>query len=220
MNAPTCPPAPPSPRPRRQPPTAEPRPGPGRGPRGERGSTSSLELMALTPMLALGVLLIAWAANSARAELATSLAAQEAAVAAAVCCNTASPGEPGDGNSPGDAINAQARREHTAAAVLAARPGLDYLCQHGPQPPPGRTGFVAHAQADLTDDPDGIDLVRSVLVVTTHVTCEADGAIAPVRGLFSTRTVHGHGAHVTVIADTPQTLTSTPGDGNNEGRQS
>lgn len=178
--------------------------------RGERGSTSSLELMALTPMLALMVLFILWAGRGARAELVTSLAAQEAAVAAALCCNDATSDGPADGESSDDGAAAEPRRELMAEAVLGTRPGLDYLCLGDPRPAPGRAGFVTETAADLTvgESPDGV--AERVLIVTTHVTCETDGATAPVRGLFGTRTVHGYGAHVAVFSRSTDSEGKTP----------
>ncbi|WP_419853878.1 hypothetical protein [Candidatus Poriferisodalis sp.] len=173
--------------------------------RDERGSTSSLELMALTPMLALGVLFILWSGRGARAELVTSLAAQEAAVAAAVCCAD------GRATEAGSLDDAQ-RREITAAAVLGTRPGLDHLCASGPRPAPGTTGFVTEARVDLEQPPSAAEHAQRVHIVTTHVTCEADGAVAPIRGLFASRTVHGHGAHVIVHTGTPEPAGKTPGD--------
>lgn len=178
--------------------------------RGERGSTSSLELMALTPMLALGVLFILWAGRSARAELVTSLAAQEAAVAAALCCNDSTPDSPADGNHPNERTDAESHREHMAQAVLDARPGLDYLCLDGPQPPPDRFGLVAETTADLSPGEAADSTAQRLLIVTTHVTCRTDGATAPIRGLFGTRTHHGHGAHVAVLAQPTKPDSETP----------
>ncbi|WP_420439522.1 hypothetical protein [Candidatus Poriferisodalis sp.] len=171
--------------------------------REESGSTSSLELMVLTPMLALLVLLILWAGRAGRAELITSLVAEEAAVAAAVCCNsehiTGAVTDPDTDPEPAHG----SEREIIAETVIASRPGLDYLCQAGPQPPAGSAGYVTTAQAELSAADSDTDAVQQVLVVTTHVTCETDGATAPVRGLFGTRTLHGHGAHVAVTASMP-----------------
>ena len=93
-------------------------------------------------------------------------------------------------------------REIIAAAVIAARPGLDYLCLGGLRPAADSSGYVTTTQADLTTANSGASLAERVVVVTTHVTCETDGATAPVRGLFGTRTLHGHGAHVAVHART------------------
>ena len=177
--------------------------------RGEHGSTSSLELMALTPMLALGVLFILWAGRSARAELVTSLAAQEAAVAAALCCNDGPTNGPSDGES-GESTRSELRRELMAEAVLGARSGLDYLCLGDPRPAPGRAGFVTATAADLTAGQSTTGTAQQVLVVTTHVTCQTDGAAAPVRGLFGTRTLHGHGAHVAVLTQVPTPDGKTP----------
>ncbi|WP_420624156.1 hypothetical protein [Candidatus Poriferisodalis sp.] len=168
--------------------------------------------MALTPMLALGVLFILWAGRGARAELVTSLAAQEAAVAAALCCNDDPPNGPADGGEPNEGTSSEPRRELIAEAVLGARPGLDYLCLDGPRPAPGRAGFVTEATADLAGQQSAAGVTRRVLVVATHVTCETDGATAPVRGLFGTRTLHGHGAHVAVFTQAPNPDGKAPDD--------
>ncbi len=177
--------------------------------RDETGSTSSLELMALTPMLALLVLFILWAGRTGRAELVTSLAAEEAAAAAALCCNNASTPAPHAG--PG----ADARRETVAAAVIASRPGLDYLCVGGPQPAAGSLRYLTTAEADLSKADPSVGLAAQALVVTAHLTCHTDGATAPVRGLFGTRTLHGHGAHVALLAAVSQQTDPLPDTGAN-----
>lgn len=183
--------------------------------RGDHGSTSSLELMALAPMLALGVLFILWAGRSARAELVTSLAAQEAAVAAAVCCNDRRTDSAADGE-PAEGPNSAVRRELMAEAVIGARPGLDYLCLDGPGPAPGRTRLVTEAAAEVTAAQSAAAVAQRVLIVTTHVTCLTDGATAPAHGLFGTRTLHGHGAHVAVLAHPPEPHTNTTDDPDDE----
>ena len=185
--------------------------------RNERGSTSAIELMALTPMCALMVLLIVWAGNSAHAELATSLAAQEAAIAAAACCNTdpAAPGGPPGGDQKPDeptdetrttadtqddvpAFNADTARQLTAEAVITSRPSLAQHCLGGPQPADPAKRWASHAAADT---PSGDTVIH---VITVHITCETDGTAAPMRGLFPTRTVHGHGTHI-AATQTPAT---------------
>ncbi len=172
---------------------------------------SAIELMALTPMCALLVLAILWAGRSAQAELAASLSAQEAAVAAAVCCN--SPVNSASGRETADsrlepidddeamdgsnAIDATAVRELVAETVVASRPSLERLCAGGPQPgyPDGR--WTAHTAADIgIIDSDGSGPLAIVHVVTAQVACDADGAVAPVRGLFPARTVYGYGTHI------------------------
>lgn len=147
--------------------------------RSERGSTSALELMALTPLCALAVALITWAGNTGQAQLAVTLAAQEAATAAAVCCESF--------HSHDAAYDHNTARQLTAEAVITARPSLERLCTAGPQPadPHGRW-------ADYTAAPD-----NAAAVVTAHIACTTDGAATPIRGLFGTRTVHGHGTHIT-----------------------
>ncbi|MCY3585773.1 MAG: hypothetical protein F4190_02465 [Acidimicrobiales bacterium] len=171
--------------------------------RGEHGSTSAIELMALTPMCALMVLLIAWAGNSAHAELATSLAAQEAAVAAAVCCGTDAdapdvPLSGGDQQTPRDpaeshsAVHDQATtRQIVAESVVTGRPSLAQHCLDGPQPAGPDGSWATHTTIGA---PDGSTAVQAV---TVHITCLADGTAAPMRGLFGTRTVHGHGTRIT-----------------------
>ena len=166
--------------------------------------------MALTPMLALGVLFILWAGRSARAELVTSLAAQEAAVAAALCCNDAPSEHLAVRPDLDESTAVEPRRELMAEAALDAKPGLDYLCLSGLTPARGRPGFVSETTADLTEGTPEDGLAHRVLVVTTQVTCQTDGAIAPIRGLFGTRTVHGHGAHVVVLTRAAEANRKTP----------
>lgn len=178
--------------------------------RDERGSMSAIELMALTPMCALLVLTILWAGRSAQAELATSLAAQEAAVAAAVCCNrpvdSASNRETADdrlepiddeGMDGSNAIDATAARELVAETVVTGRPSLERLCAGGPQPGYPDGSWTAHTAADIgIIGGDSSRPVAIVHVVTAQVACDADGAAAPVRGLFPARTVYGYGTHI------------------------
>lgn len=197
----------------------------------ERGSTSALELMALTPMCALLVALISWAGNTGQAQLAATLAAQEAAVAAALCC-------PHADSAADAAYDSRIARQLTAEAVIATRPSLERLCVGGPQPGNADSAWVSYTAAAPTGhQPDAPDGARDrpggrendaeaaaagtgVAVVTAHLVCIADGAAAPLRGLFGTRTVHGHGTYVTRTAAartpdearTPAPNTSDTGD--------
>lgn len=179
--------------------------------RNDTGSTAALELMSLTPVCVLLVVLISWAGNSAQAQLATSLAAQEAATAAALCCRA-----PRDAPSAGGLDDDTARRL-AAEAVIASRPSLAHLCLSGPQPADGRRDWITHTTAPLRaprhthgpHDPRGTRLPESgpataepetnalVQVTTVHITCVTDGVAAPLRGLFGTRIVHGHGTRIT-----------------------
>lgn len=171
--------------------------------RGERGSTSAIELMALAPMCALMVLLIAWAGNSAHAELATSLTAQEAAVAAAVCCGTDAdapdgPRSGGDQQTPRNpaeshsaAYNQATTRQLVAEYVVTSRPSLAQHCLDGPQPAGPGGSWATHTTVGT---PDASTIVQ---VVAVHITCVADGTAAPMRGLLDARTVHGHGTRIT-----------------------
>ena len=175
--------------------------------RGERGSTSALELMALTPMCALLVAFISWAGNTGAAQLAVTLAAQEAATAAAACCNTAQAAiaEPagipidqhtdGPTGKPAAAYDLDTVRQLAAETVIATRPSLERLCAGGPRPGAPHGRWTTHTTAP--DTPDGDTTVH---VTTAHVTCTADGAAAPLRGLFGTSTVHGHGTHIKAAA--------------------
>ena len=157
--------------------------------------------MALTPMCALMVLLIAWAGNSAHAELATSLAAQEAAVAASVCCRTdAAPPDDhqtpqGPTESPGAAHDQATTRQLVAESVVTSRPSLARHCLGGPQPAGPDGSWAAHTTVDTPHSG------TAVQVVAVHITCVADGTAAPMRGLLGTRTVHGHGTRITTAAD-------------------
>ncbi len=153
----------------------------------ERGSISALELMALTPVCALAVAFIAWAGNTGQAQLAVTLAAQEAATAAAVCCSSPWPHDA--------AYDQNTARQLTAEAVIAARPSLERLCIGGPQPAGSHGQWSTH-----TATPD-----NAAAVVTVHIACTTDGAATPVRGLFGTRTVHGHGTHITTAPTTKGT---------------
>ncbi len=160
--------------------------------------------MALTPLLALLVLLVLWSGRAARAGLIADLAAEEAAVAAALCCED-DPGSP-------HLMPAAVRRELMAEAVLSSRPGLDHLCLRGPQPA-SSSGFVTEVSTDLPVA-GSTDLIRPARVVDVHLTCETDGAVAPMRGLFPTVTVHGRAAHVVVgsVAARDKTADTSVGD--------
>ena len=166
--------------------------------------------MALAPMCALIVLTIAWAGRTAQAELAVSLAAQEAAVAAALCCgHDTSPDETAtNGNG---IIDAGTARELAAEAVIASRPTLERLCAGGPRPARADGRWTTHTAADIAG-PQAADAAAStsVRLVTAHVACTADGATAPIRGLFGARTVHGHGTHLAATTATIPRPPSTP----------
>ena len=158
---------------------------------------ASLELLALTPLLALLVLFVLWAGRSARAGLIADLAAEEAAVAAALCCDDIAPGTDPEGD------RAPLRREYMAEAVLASRPGLDSLCFGGPTPD-GDAGFVTETDISFAGAPAATGFANGARVIEVHFHCETDGAVAPLRGLFPTVTMHGRASEVTVFADGPQ----------------
>lgn len=195
----------------------------------ETGSASALELMALTPMCALLVAFVSWAGNTGQAQLAATLAAQEAAVAAALCC--------ADADAAATAVfDPDTARQLAAETVITARPSLQHLCLGGPQPGISENRWTAYTTAEPPSEsaPDRPDTAQDLsgtatdaagesepagpdtAVTTTHLICVADGAAAPLRGLFGTRTVHGHGTHIARTAHTgpaaPRPTTPTTGD--------
>ncbi|MYF44067.1 MAG: hypothetical protein F4216_12300 [Acidimicrobiaceae bacterium] len=160
--------------------------GPGRGCRGDAGSVS-LELVLLVPVLVLLTLFVLWAGRGGRAGLTADLAAEEAATAAALCCD--------------EGVGGEADREALAADVLRARPGLEFLCVGGLRPDAssaggGGPGFVSEHWLDF--DPDPAVRTGGVGVLGVRFLCESDGAVAPLRGLFPTVTFHGQASEVVV----------------------
>ena len=80
----------------------------------------ALELVMLVPVLVLLTVFVLWAGRGGRAALTADLAAEEAATAAALCCEEDAAGEPD--------------RELLVEEMLAARPGLEFLCVGGARP--------------------------------------------------------------------------------------
>ena len=140
------------------------------------GGSAALEFVVLAPMLVLLVLFVLWAGRSGRAGLVADLAAEEAATVAALCCE--------EGDTEG--------RERVVAEVLAARPGLDFLCIGGVRPSGER--FVS--ESSVYFDPSDGGSVGGVGVLGVGVECETDGAVAPLRGLFPEVTFEGRAAEV------------------------
>ena len=185
------------------------RPGPGRF--DEAGSVS-LELVILVPALVLLTLFVLWAGRGGQAGLTADLAAEEAATAAALCC------EEGE--------QFQEDRDALVADILAARPGLQFLCIGGLQPAadPDRQGstdpeFVQENWLEF--EPAAGVSSGGVGVLGVRFTCETDGAVAPLRGLFPTVTFHGQASEVVVRQPPPPDIgfkstrfTATEGTGN------
>ena len=134
----------------------------------------------LAPMLILLVLLVLWAGRAGRAGLVADLAAEEAATAAALCCE--------EGDAEG--------RERVVEEVLAARPGLDLLCVGGVRPAGDR--FVSEVSAYF--DPSDGGSTGGVGVLGVGVECETDGAVAPLRGLFPQVTFEGRASEVVQLS--------------------
>lgn len=130
----------------------------------------------LAPMLVVLALLVLWAGRAGRAGLVADLAAEEAATAAALCC------EEGDVK----------RRERVVETVLEARPGLGSLCVGGVRP----AGERYVSESSMYFDPSDGGSAGGVGVLSVGVECATDGAVAPLRGLFPEVTVEGWASEV------------------------
>ena len=164
---------------------------PRRGCRGDAGSVS-LELVLLVPVLVLLTLFVLWAGRGGRAGLTADLAAEEAATAAALCCDEGPVAGPD--------------RDALAAEVLRARPGLEFLCVGGLRPdaaPDGGGGPEFVSEEWLGFDPDPAVRSGGVGVLGVRFLCESDGAVAPLRGLFPTVTFRGQASEVIVREPPP-----------------
>ena len=163
----------------------------GSEPAEERGSVS-MELVILAPALILLVLFVLWAGRGGRAGLVADLAAGEAAVVASLCCE--------DSDKP-DAV---AQREQVVADVLAARPGLDFLCVHGIQGAQLGSGNGYVDEAWLQNfEPEVEGAARGVGAIGVRFECETDGAVAPLRGLFPNVSFFGQATEVIAIQPQP-----------------
>ncbi len=165
---------------------------------GESGSVS-LELVLLVPVLMLLAVFVLWAGRGGRAGLTADLAAEEAATAAAVCCDEDTAGE--------------RAREVIVEDVLRSRPGLQFLCIGGARPDApadpssGRAGPEFLEERWLDFEPGSGASTGGVGVLGVRFLCETDGAVAPLRGVFPTVTFRGQAAEV-VLQEPP-----TPGIG-------
>ena len=152
--------------------------------RGDSGSAVSLELVLLVPVLVLLTVFVLWAGRGGRAELTADLAAEEAAVAASVCC------EEGD-------EGAEAR-EAVAEEVLESRPGLEYLCVGGVRGSAGTPGDPEFVEEQWVDFVRSGATAGGVGVLGVRFLCETDGAVAPLRGLFPTITFEGQASEIVI----------------------
>ena len=153
----------------------------------------ALELVLLVPVMVLLTVFVLWAGRGGQAALTADLAAEEAATAAALCCEDGEEGEPG--------------REALVQDVIEARPGLEFLCVGGLRPAaePDSGGGDAEFVSEHWLDFDPLPGVRSggVGVLGVQFMCESDGAVAPLRGLFPTVTFHGQASEVVVREPPP-----------------
>ena len=138
----------------------------------------------LVPVLVLLVLFVLWAGRGGRAALTVDLAAEEAAVVAALCCDERD----------------EEGRERAVESVLASRPGLGFLCVGGPRP----LGEKYVSQSSLYFDPDDDrgdgGSYGGVGVLEVEVLCESDGAVAPLRGVFPVVPFVGRATEVVLLA--------------------
>ncbi|MCY4664197.1 MAG: hypothetical protein OXC00_05985, partial [Acidimicrobiaceae bacterium] len=139
------------------------------------------------PVLVLLAVFVLWAGRGGRAGLTADLAAEEAATAAAVCCDEDTAGE--------DA------RELVAEEMLRSRPGLDFLCIGGPRPNAGGGSdeFVDESWVEFEAGRDS----GGVGVLGVRFVCETDGAVAPLRGLFPTVTFAGQASEIVLRQPRP-----------------
>lgn len=145
-----------------------------------------MELVILAPLLILLVVFVLWAGRAGRAVLVADLAAGEAAVAAAVCCED------------GPSAEAEQAREEVVEQVLRARPSLDFLCIGGVRPAADDGGFVDEAWRERFES-EFAGRASGVGVIGVRFECETDGAVAPLRGLFPTVSFYGQAAEVIPI---------------------
>ena len=149
-----------------------------------------LELVLLVPVLMLLTLFVLWAGRGGRAGLTADLAAEEAATAAALCCE--------------EGPNFESDRDALVADILASRPGLQFLCVGGLRPAadPDRGSGAEFVQEHWLEFEPGASS-GGVGVLGVRFECETDGAVAPLRGLFPTVTFHGQAAEVVVRRPSP-----------------
>ena len=153
----------------------------------------SFELVLLVPVLVLLTVFVLWAGRGGRVALSADLAAEEAAAAAALCC------EEGDAGGPD--------RDVLVEDMLGARPGLEFLCVGGlrPEVPAeggvGPDGFVGENWLEFESGSGARS--GGVGVLGVQFSCETDGAVAPLRGLFPTVTFHGQASEVVIRRPPP-----------------
>ncbi len=153
----------------------------------------SLELVLLVPVLVLLTVFVLWAGRGGRAALTADLAAEEAATAAALCC------EQNEGGGPD--------RDVLVEEMLEARPGLEFLCVGGLRPgAPADDGGGSHefVQEEWVEfEPASGSSSGGVGVLGVQFGCRSDGAMAPLRGLFPTVDFTGQASEVIIRRPPP-----------------
>ena len=146
-----------------------------------------LELVIVVPVLMMIVLFVVWAGRVGNAGLAVELAAEEAAVAAAL------------------SAGGLEERNRVAKALIESRPDLDYLCVGGPTHV--GDGYVSEVQRDFRNT---AGVARGIGLVGVAIRCETDGAVPVLRGLAPTVIHYGRGSEPFIVAgaaDLPTLLT-------------
>ncbi|MCY4664815.1 MAG: hypothetical protein OXC00_09125, partial [Acidimicrobiaceae bacterium] len=133
-----------------------------------------------------------------RAALTADLAAEEAATAAALCCPEGTGGAPA--------------REALVEDMLESRPGLELLCIGGLRPEAPDTGSGPEFVREhwLKYEPGSGARTGGLGVLGVEFSCETDGAVAPLRGLFPTVTFHGQASEVVLRNPPPPNVGFSP----------
>ena len=147
--------------------------------RTDEAGSAALEFVILTPVLTLLVLFLLWAGGTGHARLAADLAAEEAATAAALCCDASD----------------EDRRERVVEAILSGKPELSRLCVTEPHPLEDR--YVSQSTFRLTTA-DGVT-GGGVGVLTVGFGCETDGGVGGPGTIFPSVEIRGRASEAVLL---------------------